>query len=523
MARMRTVDGEIEDKAYVFNKVKVGSSTIRNDVFADIAAMARKTPGRRKYCRRDVERAIEDNDVRFLREISNVYFDRSGIYSRLCRYMAYLYRYDWYLTPITQKTNPSSPQKIVSDWYAASRVLENSRLKQNFGEIALKVIRNGCYYGYAVEQENSCFLQELPVNYCRARYEYNGKPAVEFNIRYFDDNFADAGYRIKVLKLFPKEFQRAYVAYKEGTLVRDFVGDEDGWFLPDVEKTVKFNLSNEDTPLFVSVIPHIMDLEDAQDLDKQKQAQQLLRLLVQHIPRDKNDVMLFDIDSEVPEIHQAAVNMLRDTIGINVLTTPLDVEVEDMSDNSNVSSVDQLDKVERTVYNEAGVSQMQFNTSGNLALEKSIANDEATMSDLLYQFESFGQMIIRKYNKYPKKVYYQFQLLPTTVYNYKDLSKQYKEQTMLGFSKLLPQVALGQFQTSVISTAVFENNLLNLDELFVAPQMSSTMSGNQSSNGSSGGSSATAKAASDSDNMGRPELEDDQKSDKTLANEAAKG
>ena len=119
--------------------------------------------------------------------------------------------------------------------------------------------------------------------------------------------------------------------------------------MPDVEKTVKFNLSNEDTPLFVSVIPHIMDLEDAQDLDKQKQAQQLLRLLVQHIPRDKNDVMLFDIDSEVPEIHQAAVNMLRDTIGINVLTTPLDVEVEDMSDNSNVSSVDQLDKVERTV------------------------------------------------------------------------------------------------------------------------------------------------------------------------------
>ena len=145
---------------------------------------------------------------------------------------------------------------------------------------------------------------------------------------------------------------------------------------------------------------------------------------------------------------------------------------------------------------------MQFNTSGNLALVKSTANDEATMSDLLYQFESFGQMIIRKYNKYPKKVYYQFQLLPTTVYNYKDLSKQYKEQTMLGFSKLLPQVALGQSQTSVIS---------------------STMSGNQSSNGSSGGSSATAKAASDSDNMGRPELEDDQKSDKTLANEAAKG
>lgn len=523
---MRSVDGGVEDKPYVFNKVRVGSSTIRDDVFADIVAMARKSLGRRKYGRCDVERAIEDNDVRLLREISNMYFDRSGIYSRLCRYMAFLFRYDWYLTPIAQKATQSSSQKIVNDWYAASRLLENSRLKQAFGEIALKVIRNGCYYGYMVEQDSACFLQELPVNYCRARYEYNGKPAVEFNIKYFDENFADAGYRLKVLKLFPKEFQRAYVAYKEGTLVRDFTGDEDGWFLPDVNLTVKFNLSGEDTPLFVSVIPHIIDLEDAQDLDKKKQAQQLLRLLVQRIPRDKNDVMLFDIDSEVPDIHQAAVNMLRDTIGINVLTTPLDVEVEDMSDNSNVSSVDQLDKVERTVYNEAGVSQMQFNTSGNLALEKSIANDEATMTDLLYQFEGFGQMIIRKYNKRPNKVYYQFQLLPTTVYNYKDLSKQYKEQTMLGFSKMLPQVALGQSQTSVMSTAVFENKLLKLDELFVAPQMSSTISGKSGSGSTdkSGSSAAqTTEAAGGSEEMGRPELDDDKKSDKTLANEASKG
>ena len=36
---------------------------------------------------------------------------------------------------------------------------------------------------------------------------------------------------------------------------------------------------------------------------------------------------------------------------------------------------DELAKVERAVFNEAGVSQMQFNTDGNIALEKSILND----------------------------------------------------------------------------------------------------------------------------------------------------
>jgi len=34
-----------------------------------------------------------------MREISNFFYKTSGIYSRLCRYMAYLYRYDWFITP----------------------------------------------------------------------------------------------------------------------------------------------------------------------------------------------------------------------------------------------------------------------------------------------------------------------------------------------------------------------------------------------------------------------------------------
>jgi len=33
--------------------------------------------------------------------------------------------------------------------------------------------------------------------------------------------------------------------------------------------------------------------------------------------------------------------------------------------------------------------------------------------------------------------------LTTTIYNYKDMAKLYKEQVQLGYSKMLPQVALG--------------------------------------------------------------------------------
>lgn len=488
-----------------FNKIKVGKNTLSNDVVLDLDYWYKNS---RPIKREDVERALQQNNFRELRRLSNYFFNTNGIYSRLCRYMAFLYKYDWFVTPVVMDDS-LKPEKIVEGWYKSSFLLENCRLKRLFGEIALKVIRNGCYYGYKVEQKTATYLQELPVDYCRSRYEVNGKPAVEFNIKFFNDTFADIDYRIRVLKMFPKEFQKAYLDYLNGKLPRDYRGDDAGWFLLDPAKTVKFNLSNSDAPLFVPVIPSLMDLDDAQDLDKKKMLQQLLRIIIQKMPIDKNGDLIFDVE-EAQALHNNAVAMLADAIGVDVLTTFADVDVADMSDKSNVSSVDLLERVERTVYNNAGVSQMQFNTSGNLALEKSIANDEATMTNLLLQFEEYAESLLKTFNKNPKRLKYQVQILPTTVYNYKDLAKQYKEQTMIGFSKLLPQVALGQSQTTIIATAYFENELMNLDELFVAPAMSSTQS---SSNNNSSGSEASGGSEG-----GRPELPDDEKSEKTIQN-----
>ena len=273
--------------------------------------------------------------------------------------------------------------------------------------------------------------------------------------------------------------------------------------------TVKFNLNNSDFPIFLPVIPRLLDLEDAQDLDKKRMAQQLLRLVIQEMPLDKNFEPVFDIP-EIQAFHNNAVQMVGDSPGISVLTTLADVAVEDLSDNSNVTAADQLEKVERGVYNEGGVSQMQFNTDGNRALEKSIANDEALMKDLLLQYERFTQALLKFVNKNITRLQYKVTMLPTTIYNYKDISKLYKEQTSMGFSKLLPQVALGQSQSVVMATAFFENDMLHLEEVFVPPQMSSTVSKDQSSGNDTEASGGSAG--------GRPTLPEDEQSDKTRRN-----
>jgi len=60
-------------------------------------------------------------------------------------------------------------------------------------------------------------------------------------------------------------------------------------------------------------------------------------------------------------------------------------------------------------------------------------------------------------------------MLETTQYNYRVLSKMYKEQVQFGYSKMLPQIALGHSQSSIIHTAKFENEFLHLSEIMLPP------------------------------------------------------
>lgn len=446
-----------------------------------------------------------------MREISNFFYKTSGIYSRLCRYMAYLYRYDWAVTPYINSKSVST-DKILSGFYKVLNYLEDFGIKKFFGEVALKVIRNGCYYGYLIRQNDRAVVQELPPEYCRSRYSVGGRPAVEFNMKYFDAAFKDANYRIRVLNLFPAEFKKGYILYKEGKLPQDDAGGDRGWYLLDPKNTIKFNINGEDYPAFISVIPAIIDLDSAQDLDRQKMQQQLLKIIIQQMPLDKNGDLIFDVD-EARDLHNNAVQMLSKAIGLDVLTTFADVKVEDMADKSTTTTTDELEKVERAVYNEAGVSQMQFNTDGNIALEKSILNDEAAMYNLIVQFEDFLNLLIEPFNLSPKKIKYRVQILTTTIYNYKDMAKLYKEQMQLGYSKMLAQIALGQTQSAILANAYFENDVLDLINVFIPPLMSSTMNAdilNAKQNQSS---------STEGEGAGRKELDNDKKSEKTIQNQ----
>lgn len=509
-----------EYKPVDFSKIKIGVKTL-DDAVLNLGTLKRVDG--RLADKKTVLEAIARNDLETMRDVSNFFYRTSGIYNRLCRYLAYMYRYDWMVTPYINDEKAKTEKDALESFHKVLNYLDNFQVKRFLGETALKVIRNGCYYGYLIPNNDKIQIQELPVRYCRSRFSVNGRPAVEFNMKYFDDAFKDAHQKMKVLNLFPTEFKKGYVLYKEGKLTPDYQGDSSGWYLLETNNVIKFNINGEDFPNLIAVIPSIIDLDAAQDLDRKKMAQKLLKIIIQKMPLDKNGDLVFDVD-EAQQLHNNAVAMLQKAIGIDVLTTFADVDVADMADRNTTTTVDDLEKVERTVYNEAGVSQMQFNTDGNIALEKSILNDEASMYNLIQQFEAFLNNLIEKFNTKPKKLYYRVQILGTTIYNYKDLAKMYKEQMQLGYSKMLAQIALGQSQSSILANAYFENDILDLVNVFIPPMMSSTMNSdvlnrvNQQNRQERGG---TTTQTGDSDSQGgRPtnESKGEEVTEKTIQN-----
>jgi hypothetical protein len=94
----------------------------------------------------------------------------------------------------------------------------------------------------------------------------------------------------------------------------------------------------------------------------------------------------------------------------------------------------------------------------------------------------------------------------------------------MGYSKMLPQIALGLSQSSILANAFFENDLLNLVTVFVPPLTSNTMNADALAQQQTGRRNTgisdirSTNGSGEEQQVGRPEKSDDEKSTKTLQN-----
>lgn len=486
----------------------------------------------------DLIKIVKGRDLKQKRQLSEYIAQINGIYARATRYIADVYRFDFMLYPNLDLDIEITDQMTKSTLKKFNLLLEyfdNSSIQLMARKWAAQVCLVGAYYGYISDDINDkLVIQDLPVDYCRSRFFHRGRPAVEFNVRYFDVVTKSDSYRKILLALFPKEIQDAYKKYLNGSLKNEEEpNSKDVWVLLDLDRAFKFNFYDSDVPPFLYAIPSILQLGEVQDLTKEKLLQAIQKILTQKLELNKQGEIPFTM-KEIQRLNQNAADMVGDAVGISVLTTIADVKVHDLDNSDGAKAQDQVRAAENSVYNDFGFSTNLFNTDGNLALDKSVIVDEAFVKQLLLQFEQFfNDLISWKFNKKDSK--FRMKMLNTTIFNYKELSEKYQALTKIGFSRFLPMVALGHTQKEVTSMVKLEQQMMQLDNWMLPPFSSNTMSSDTwaevkaiqrgvTTDKSVQAEAQVADLVDDIDGgsgSGRPSLPDDQKSDKTIANRAS--
>lgn len=495
-----------------------------------------------------------DKDMAKKRQLSRWFFQTNGMYNRAVRYLADILKFDFMLYPnldLDKEIQDAESDKILKKFNEVLEHFDNSAIQLLCRKWAAQICIDGAYYGYICDDVNDkLVIQDLPTDYCRSRFLHRGLPLVEFNVEYFNKVTNNDDVREQYLALFPDEIQEGYRKFKNGKMKAETQGDKDGWMLLDVNRAFKLNFYgdwDQDIPPFLQAIPSLIELSEVQDLEKEKLLQQIQKILIQKFELDKNGQIPFTMP-ELQRLNQNAIDMVGDAVGVSVLSTIADVHLEDLNNGQGEESNNSVDAAEENTYNNFGIASNLFNTDGNLALEKSIITDEAYVKPLLLQFEQFFNRYLEwKFNKNSLK--FRLKMLNTSIFNYKEISTAYKDLTKIGFSRFLPIVALGHTQKEVTSMAKLEQQIMQLDAYMLPPFSSNTMSSDTWSDikaqqemiiqgrkagisnpataaneaGSGAGNAARPSQVDDGGKGGRPAMPADQRSDKTLANQASQG
>lgn len=420
-----------------------------------------------EYTVEDVEDAITANEEKTLRDISNYFFRRGGIYSNLIQYKSDLVS-PKYIVSLTNIEENSEPLELVGE---GLDFIDKFSLDKQYSEIIQDILKEGVSYRYYVEGDTAITLQKLPVNYCRSRFQANNLNTVEFDPQYFDKEFRDAAERDQVLDMYPKEVQKAYSKYKAGSLKRESGGY---WILLDVNNAVAFTLNGETIPPYMSVITNIIELKEERILNKKRMEQELRKILVQKIPTDKDGNFLLSAE-ESKSLHKFAKEVLGNNDEIDVLTTFAETEIMDVQDSQKVQQ-NTIDKAEQSVFTEAGIASSLFNSDSNTTQKSSILRDIETLKYLISSIEVF-------LNKKVKEVINEdlwMKILPVSIHTAQEQYDRAIEGATYGMpTKMMAAIYNGMTQKEFLDLVKFENDIMKLSEIMEPLQSSHTQSGDE--------------------------------------------
>ena len=349
---------------------------------------------------------------------------------------------------------------------------------------------------------------DLPTGYACSRFkDIEGNDVVEFDVSYFA-TITDEEQRRAALSVYPKVVAKAWKELRSGKR-------KDKWVIIPKDVGVCFPFF-DGRHLFLNVIPATIEYDEAIAAERERDAEEIRKIIVQKIPHLNDGRLLFEPD-EAEEIHFGTVGMMKGNKNISVLTTYGDVSA--IASNTSADRAETtLTRMEQNIYAQAGVSGQAFASTGSSSLETSLNNDLALMMVLANKFSRFITNTLND-NFANGNITFKYSIMPITYYNTADYVDTTFKLVGSGYSALLPALALNMTQRDLINIKDLENDVLKLGDRLKPLQTSYTQSAD-GSDGEDGGEDPKGKPVeTDIDEGGRPKLKEDKKSDKTHKNE----
>ena len=441
----------------------------------------------RDYSLEEIERIVESGNIDEQIDLSRNYFRKDGLYKRVLLHYATILNYTGVLIPSPAYGKNLSEGFIKKKYFKAMEFVDSVGLSQLFFEWALIALRDGCYYGVIQQVDDKTLsILTLPAKYCASRFkDQSGNDVIEFNVEYFD-SLLTKEQRRAALKVYPKEVVNWYNRYKRGKV-------KSKWVYVDTNSSICLPFI-DGRPSFLHVIPAVINYEEAIKTDRERDEEEIRKIVVQHIPHLQDGGLLFEPE-EAAEIHKGTVQMMNGNKNVSVLTTYADVDAI-VSKTTSDSTTSILAAALKNVYDEAGASEQLFGSDSNLALESSLNNDMSLMMVFAKKMEKVVTRIINE-SFSNSNINFKYTILPITYYNASKYIDNTFKLASSGYSFLLPALATGLSQKTLGEVKDLEDNILDLYDKLKPLQTSWTQSGD----------------------VGRPALDDDEKSDKTIANE----
>ena len=443
------------------------------------------------YTPKEIEDIIKGSSLDAQQRLSRNYYDKNGFYKRILLYYATLLKYAGLLVPNPSFGKQLSTSYLSKNYYRVLDYLDKISIPETFTRISLRALIYGSYYGVIqTMNKESLIILDLPANYSCSRFkDIYGNDLVEFNVEYFN-TILDQDIRKNILNTYPSIISEHYRRWNKGKATSS-------WISLPADVGICFPFFDDGRPLFLSMIPATIQYDEAVNTEREREIEEIKKILVQKIPHLAADGQLVFEPEEALEMHKGAVDMMKANKYLSVLTTYADVDAI-IAKTSSDNAANVLDKMLQNVYAEAGISGQIFASTGSQALLTSIKNDIALMMILGNKYSRFLTYVINKLFS-NVNISFTYKILPISYYNESDYITETFKLAQSGYSFMLPALATGITQKELINLKTLENDVLGLTNLLIPLQSAYTQS----------------------NKPGAPEKPLEQKSEKTIQNEEA--